>query len=126
MTFFSDNILDNGVEYARANADRLDICSAAPTTYTEATSTFTLGNKTGITMGALQDAAGGGRETQVAAITDGNVTADGTASHYGVTKTPATSELLAENTLTASQAVTNGNTFTLDAIRLVHRDATSF
>jgi len=48
----------------------------------------------------------------IAAITDGAVTATGTATHYAIVDT-VNSRLLATGSLSASQAVTNGNTFTL-------------
>jgi hypothetical protein len=50
----------------------------------------------------------------IAAITDGIVTATGTATHWAITDT-ANSRLLATGSLSASQVVTNGNMFTLGA-----------
>jgi hypothetical protein len=54
----------------------------------------------------------------IAAITDGSVTATGTATHYAIVDTSATyggPRLLATGSLSASQAVTSGNTFTLSS-----------
>ena len=39
-------MLDPGLSYLRANADKMFICSAYPTTYTEASSTFLLSTVT--------------------------------------------------------------------------------
>jgi hypothetical protein len=50
----------------------------------------------------------------VAEITDGSVTATGTATHYAITDT-VNSRLLAAGNLASSQGVTAGNIFTLPA-----------
>lgn len=121
MAFISDNVFDSGLAYLTTNGGRLDICSQAPTTYAEATSTYTLGNKTGLNTGATQDGATDGRRVIVPAITDGTVTGTATATHWALTNGSDT--LIATGALTASQAVTSGNTFTLDAISLTIRDA---
>ena len=41
----NDNTLDNGLAALKSAADKIYICSTQPTTYTEATSTYALGNK---------------------------------------------------------------------------------
>lgn len=114
MAFLSDEVLDQGLDYADTNGTRIDICSQEPTTYAEATSTYSLGNKTGLNTGATENATPNGRKVVVPAITDGSVTATGTASHWALTD--GTSIFVAAQTLSSSQAVTNGNTFTLGAI----------
>lgn len=122
MPFINDAILDDLSSLASATARRVDICyTAEPTTYTEATSTNTCGNKTGLAMTALSNGAIDGRRVQTPAITDGSVTATQTAGWWGLTD--AASVLHAAGALSASQAVTSGNTFTLDAISITHRDA---
>lgn len=122
MPFISDEIFDQGLDYADTNGTRIDICSSEPTTYAQATSTVSLGNKTGLNTGAAQNGATDGRRVIVPAITDGSVTGTGTATHWALTD--GTSVLLATGSLSASQAVTSGNTFTLDAISITIRDAT--
>lgn len=122
MAFIADVIFDNGLQYATDNGGALHICSQEPTTYAEATSTYTLGNKT-VTVGAPQNGATNGRRVIIPAITDGSVTGTGTASHWALVKTTATTALLATGALTSSQAVTSGNTFTLDAISITIPDA---
>lgn len=121
MAFLNDEIFDQGLDYADTNGTRIDICSQEPTTYAQATSTYTLGNKTGLNTGATENGATDGRRVQVPAITDGSVTGTGTASHWALTD--GTSILVATGALSSNQAVTNGNTFTLDAISLTIRDA---
>jgi len=114
MAFIADRVLDNGLSALSAEATRLDICSSEPTSYTEATSTVTLGNKTGVSVGTPAARSPDGRKVTVASISDGSVSGTGTASHWALTD-PGNSRLLATGSLSASQAVTSGNTFTLAA-----------
>lgn len=119
--FINDNVFDQGVNYADTNGTRIDILSQAVTTYADR-GTYTLGNKTGLNTGAAQNGATDGRRVIVPAITDGTVTATGTATHWALSDGSAV--LIACGPLTASQSVTSGNTFTLDAISITIRDAT--
>lgn len=120
--FINDEVRDQGLDWADTNGTRMDVCSQAPTTYTEATSTYTLGNKTGLNTGATQDGATDGRRVVTPAVTDGSVTGTGTATHWALTD--GVSNLISTGPLSASQALTSGNTFTLDAISITTRDAT--
>lgn len=114
--YLNDRVLDSGLEILNAEADRIDICSQEPTTYTEATSTYSKGNKdhgaSGTAFGAVGDRTPTGRKTSSTAVTDGAVTATATVTHWSVVEVGAT-RLLAAYTLNASQAVTSGNTFAL-------------
>jgi hypothetical protein len=124
MAFIADVVFDQGLEVAQSGITRLDITSAEATSYANVAS-VTLGNKTGITTGAPTDGATTGRRVIIPAITSGaagNVTATGTATHWAATN--GSSTLYATGALTASQAVTSGNTWTLDAISLTIADAT--
>ena len=112
MAILNDRVFDNGLTVLDTEANKILITSAQPTTYTEANSTYALGNSTTLSIGAPADRSGGGRQVTIAAITDGSVTATGTATHYAIVDT-TNSRLLAAGSLTASQAVTSGNTFTL-------------
>ena len=111
MAMISDYILDAALTILDTAANRIDICSAEPTTFTAAT--VTLGN--GVpTIGSPVDraASGGGRKVVASALGATAVTATGTATHFAITDT-VNSRLLATGALTASQAVTSGNSFTL-------------
>ena len=121
MPYINDEVFDSGLDYADTNGTRIDICSQEPTSYTEATSTYTLGNKTGLNTGATQNGATDGRRVIVPAITDGSVTGTATATHWALTDGSAV--LIATGALSSSQAVTSGNTFTLGAISITIRDA---
>ena len=122
MAFVTDNALDSGLSYLTTNGSRMDVCSQEPTTYAEATSTYTLGNKTGLTVGSPQDGDTDGRKVVVPAFTDGSSTGTGTATHWALTD--GTSELLATGELSASFGTTSGNTLELTATDITHRDAT--
>ena len=117
MATLNDRVFDNGLTVLDTEANAIHVTSQEATTYAEATSTYSLGNSTSLSIGAPQDRTGGGREVVVAAITDGEVTGTGTVTHYAIVDT-ANSRLLATSTLTASQAVTDGNTFTLSSVAI--------
>lgn len=112
-----DYVLDNGLTVLATAANRLDICKTLPTTYAEATSTYTVGNKLNPSVGAPAAASPNGRKVTVAQITDGTVTATSTgatddAEFWALTDT-TNSRLLAAGSLAAAQLVTSGNVFTL-------------
>lgn len=115
MASIADRVLDNGLTVLDTEANRVDLTSQEATTYAEATSTYTLGNKTSISVTAPADRTGGGRKVTLEAISDGSITGTGTATHYAIVDT-TNSRLLATGTLTASQSVTTGNTFSLEAL----------
>lgn len=111
-------VLDAALNYLADQGDRIDICSAEPTTYAEATSTYTLGTTT-MTLGAgngdysaIADGDTSGRKITVLAQTGISVTSTGTATHIAITD--GTAALLYVTTCT-SQAVTSGNTADLSA-----------
>lgn len=124
MPSFADKVFDNGLSVLDTDTENLYICDAEPTTFTQASSTNKLGTKAGPTVGAPADHSPDGREVEVAAISDGTVDSSGTASHYALTD-DSLSLLLAAGPLSASQAVTAGNTFSLDAFQLAMRDPTA-
>lgn len=115
MATLNDRVFDNGLTVLDTEANAIYITSQEATTYTNATTTYALGNSTTISIGAPQDRVGGGRQVVMSAITNGSVTATGTATHYAIVDT-VNSRLLVTGPLTASQAVTSGNTFTLSSV----------
>jgi len=114
VSYLNDRVLDSGLAVLDTEATRLDICSQEPSTYAGATSTYTLGNKTSLSVGAPAARTPSGRKVTVAQITDGSVSGTGTATHWAISDV-SNSRLLAAGPLNASQAVTSGNTFTLAA-----------
>jgi hypothetical protein len=123
MPFIADYIFDLALAELDTNATHLYITSAEATTFTQATSTYALGNKATPSVGAPANGAVNGRRVTVASFTDGSVTATGTATHWAITKTTG-STLMATGALSASQAVTSGNTFSLAAFDVTIADAT--
>jgi hypothetical protein len=122
MAYLNDALFDAALTELDT-ATTIHICSALPATYTAATSTNTLGNKSfgaGGCFGAIANGATSGRKVSSTAITDGTVTGTGTATHYAVVDG---TRLLAAGALSASQAVTSGNTFTLASFDVTFPDA---
>jgi hypothetical protein len=113
MPMIADAALDAALAVV-ADSDGLYLCTQEPTTYAEATSTYAVAVKATPTIGAAGDRTGGGRKRTVAAITDGEVTADGTPTHWALVKASG-SLLRATAAITNGHLVTDGNTFTLNA-----------
>lgn len=114
-----DHVLDGALAILDTEANRLDICHTKPTTYAQATSTYTVGNKLTPSVGSPAAASPNGRKVTVAQITDGTITATSTgasddAQYWALTDT-VNSRLLADGLLASAQMVTSGNTFTLAA-----------
>jgi hypothetical protein len=116
-SLLADSVLDGGLNVLDTLAQKIVICSQDPTSYTEATSTYCLGTKDfgtpGSAVGAPTTASPNGRKVTTQAITDGAVTANGTASKWAITG--ASANLYANGALASGQVVANGNTFTLAA-----------
>src|SRR3990167_4033291 len=119
MAYINDEVFDQGLDYADTNGTKINICSTEPATYA-GIAAVTLGNKSGMNTGVTENGATDGRRVIVPAITDGSVTATGTAAWWALNDGPAI--LVATGALSAAQAVTSGNTFTLDAISITIRD----
>lgn len=114
MASLSDNVRDNGLQTLTDNVNAIHICSQEPTTFTEATSNYSLGSKSTPTIGAPQPGDSSGRKVEAAAFSDGTVNSNGIATHYAWVDT-INSILYVAKLLDGSQAVTNGNSFGLDA-----------
>jgi hypothetical protein len=115
-----DYALDNGLNAIHSLADKIYICSADPASFTDATSTYALGNNNfgvGGAFGAPGAGSPNGRQISSVAITAGSVTGTGTAAKWAVVDS-VNSRLLANGSLAASQAVTAGNTFTLASFNI--------
>ena len=122
MPFIPDTAFDLLLNYIQDDSEKLHICSAEPANYA-AVAGVDLGNKATPTVAEPGDRTGGGREITISAITDGSVTATGTATHWAIVKDSATATLLATGALSASQGVTSGNTFTLTEFEIGVPDA---
>jgi hypothetical protein len=114
MPRIENPVFDAALQVLIDDGDRLDLCSQEPTNYTEATSTYSLGNQTSITIGTIADGDVSGRKVTVSATSGGTIGATGTATHYAISNVAGT-QLLAAGDLTTSQQVVSGNTFTTEA-----------
>jgi uncharacterized membrane protein YebE (DUF533 family) len=117
MAGLQDRVLDLGLNVLDTEATHIYLCSADPSTFTAASSTNALGNKNfgaGAAVGSPAAGSPNGRKVTTAAVTDGTVTATGTATHWALTDN-TNSRLHAAGPLSASQAVTSGNIWTLAA-----------
>jgi len=109
-----DNVLDAALNYIKNNATELTVCSAEPTTYTEAHTTYKLADvvidSADFTGPANGDASG--RKITVNQQADIDIDASGTATHVALTNGVDT--LLLVTTCT-DQVLTMGNTVTTPA-----------
>lgn len=122
--YLNDAVLDAALSYIDTNTENLYICSAEPTTFAEASSTYALGVKATPGIGSPTNGDSTGRKVVVSAITDGSVTGTDTATWVALTDDSA-SLLLAAQELSSSQAVTSGNTFTLTEFDITIPDPTA-
>jgi hypothetical protein len=126
----NDLILDAAIAYITANVTQETVCSAQPTTYAEATTTYDggaskycLAKKTGLTSGSFTGPANGdinGRKitvNQQAAIT---VDASANATHIAL----CSGSVLIYVTTCTSQALTAGNTVTVPVWDIEFADVT--
>ena len=101
MASLNNRVFDNGLTVLDTEANKLLITSQEATTYAEGNSTYALGNSTSLSVAAPADRNGG----------------NGTATHYAIVDT-VNSRLLATGSLTASQVVSSGNTFSLGSFTI--------
>lgn len=123
--FVPDTTLDAMLDVIADNVDRIDICSTQPTNYTEATSTYSLGNTTVTagTAGADWSIANGdtsGRKLTLAEQTGVSIGSNGDAQHIAGTNGTDTLYFVTTCTL---QTVTSGNTATIQTFDIEIQDA---
>lgn len=118
----NDSVIDSGLASLKSAARYMYICSTEPTDFTSASSTYALGSKDATAGGIIPAAiaaATGGRKVTTLAITDGTVSGTGTAGFWAITDA---TNMLAEGALSATQAVTSGNTFSLAAFDITIKE----
>jgi len=126
MAFLHDDVRDEGLDWIKAIADAnnldLHICSAEPTTYTQAITTYSLGQKENIACGAPAADGSDGRRVQIAAVTDGVVDGTDDATHQALVDTDGTVLVGVQALSGGGEAVTSGNTFTTSAFYITIPD----
>jgi hypothetical protein len=118
-----DSVIDGSLNIVKNGATQLCLCSAQPTTYAEATATYMLVLKTGLTSGSFTGPVNGdvsGRKLTVNAITGTSVTNSGTAIYVALC---SGTTLLLVDTCT-SQGLTAGNTVNTPAFKWEITDPT--
>jgi len=117
-----DVVLDNGLTILDTAPTHIVICSGEPTTITHASvagntagGTSVLGWKSlaaGSVFGAPGAAGATGRKVSSVTVTDGTFLTSGTANWWAIIA--GTSTFYAHNSLSSSQVVTSGNSFSLN------------
>ena len=111
-----DSVIDGSLNIVKNGATQMAICSAQPTTYAEATSTYKLALKTGLTSGSFTGPVNGdtnGRKLTINATTGTTVDVGGTALFVALC---SGSVLLLVDSCT-SQVLTAGNTVSTPAFK---------
>jgi hypothetical protein len=114
MKSVNDAVLDAALNYISANVTQEAVCSAEPTTYSQATTTYKLALKTGLTSGSFTGPANGdtsGRKITVNQQAGVTVDSSGTATHIAL----CSGTVLLYVTTCTSQALTAANTVTVPA-----------
>ena len=127
MPVTPDAILDNMLDEIVALCTRFDVCGTLPTTYTEATSTYSLGNVTvtagagGGDFGTYADGVGSGRRTTTVAQNGVSVGTTGTANYIALTDGTSTLLHVAD---ADGQSVSSGGTMNIGAFDIQINDPT--
>ena len=87
--YVHDNILDAALQYLIDNANKICLCSAEPTTYTEAVTTYMLGNKviSSANFGSIANGAVSGRKVTLAEVATIPVTTSGNVIYVALVDT---------------------------------------
>jgi hypothetical protein len=118
-----DSVIDGSLNIVKNGATQMCLCSTQPTTYTEATATYMLVLKTGLTSGSFTGPVNGdasGRKLTKTAESGVSVTNTGNAQFIALC---SGSVLLLVDTITA-QVVTSGNTCNIAAYKYEIADPT--
>lgn len=123
MPLYSDAAMDASLQHILDNADRIYLCSAEPTTFVEAQSTFRLGVKTNPTLTGPLDGAVDGRKIEIDTFSDGVWEITGDATHYALVDETGGVLLAVEALSTAPEAGTATDSWTVSSpISITLRD----
>lgn len=121
--YLDDTVLDAALNDIKNNVTEIYLCSQVPANYAEASSTYALANKTGLSAGSFTGPVNGdtsGRKLNKSAETGLSVTGDGTANHVAL----CTATVLKHATDFTGQVLTNGNTCDVAAYDVEFLDIT--
>jgi len=124
-----DDVLDQALTYLKTNVDTLYICSSAPTTYSQASSTYALGTKASfsITGSPANGSASNGRKIAVPAAGSITATAAGSLAHVALTGSIASTQTLLYVTqvnASSAQAISASNTVNVGTWNIQINDPT--
>ena len=112
--------LNSGLNQLHTNVTHITVCSGEPTTYALATGASLLGYNSfgaGNAFGVPSTTSTSLWTTSSAAVTAGTITTTGTANWWAAVD-ETNSSLYAHGSLSASQVVTAGNTFSLASFNI--------
>ena len=121
--FVADAVLDSALNYIKNNGTQLCICSAQPTDYTSAVTTYKLAIKTGLVATDYTGPTDGtvsGRKIQVNLENGLTVDSSGTAVYVAI----CSASVLLYVTTRTSQVLTAGNTLNAPAWQIEIADPT--
>lgn len=114
------DVLQNGLQYVKDNADKYYACSAEPTTFTEATSTYSLASENVGSADFTWSTGATGEELTVAAKSGISIDSDGELNHVAIVDS-GTSKLLVVDT-TSSQQLYAGNQLNLPSWKMTSKN----
>jgi hypothetical protein len=117
---FDTSLLDLPLAEILSVTENLYLCSALPTTFAQASSTYALGAKASPTMNPIEDGTDGGRKVVVPQIVDGISTGTGMATHMALTDN-STSRLLVTKELPSQYPTSAGSEFILESFEIEFR-----
>jgi hypothetical protein len=122
MAFINDYYVDLALLGIQHDGDIVYICSREPTTYLEATTTYSLGSKSPISISAPLDRVSGGRRAILGAIENGDTILNGQATHYAIVNN-SNNRLMVTGNLTSPQTVYAGNKFSTNSLDIIIPDS---
>lgn len=120
MAYILDTASDAALNAIQDNVTTLTVCSAEPTTFAEANATYKLGSKATPTISEPQAGDVSGRKIAISAITDGVISATGTATHWALID--ADTLYAVASVSVAQDLVSTANIFTLTAFDIEYPD----
>ena len=122
MAYINDSALDAGLNWIKTNGTSLHICSAEPTTYAEAATTYELA-VAAVTLTGPAAGDTSGRKVTIPQVSDDAVDTTGTATHWALTNGSDT--LVATGSLAASYSLDSAGTYTFNATDIESLDFAS-
>ncbi|NIP54653.1 MAG: hypothetical protein GWN00_26865 [Aliifodinibius sp.] len=103
----NDTMLDQALTWIKTNTDNIHICTSQPTTFSQATSTYELGQASLAVSGSPANGSSSGRKIAIDAASSIAITSSGTMKHVALTgKVSSVDTLLYVTTIPASSQST--------------------